>query len=93
MLAICAVDTPVVFKAPKTSSKAESASQGTNIGAKLGHKKLSTSSKQPFVSSKEAIKGGSLKHPPVSKLAILKKEKSPAWSWTQTQASLQFLHL
>ncbi|GJX44666.1 hypothetical protein Tco_0261342 [Tanacetum coccineum] len=48
MLAICAADTPVVFKAPKTSSKAESVSQGTKPGAKPGHKKLSTSSKQPF---------------------------------------------
>nr|GEU81354.1 hypothetical protein [Tanacetum cinerariifolium] len=39
-LAICAVDTPVVFKAPKTSSKAKSVSQGTKTGDKPGHKKL-----------------------------------------------------
>nr|GEW24445.1 reverse transcriptase domain-containing protein [Tanacetum cinerariifolium] len=53
MLAIYATDTPVVLKAPKTSSKDESVSQGTKHGAKPGHKNLSTSSKQPFVSSKE----------------------------------------
>ncbi|GJX56064.1 hypothetical protein Tco_0285961 [Tanacetum coccineum] len=47
MLAICAADTPVVFKAHKISSKAESVSQGTKPGVKPGHKKLSTSSKQP----------------------------------------------
>ncbi|GJZ74707.1 hypothetical protein Tco_0639172 [Tanacetum coccineum] len=45
MLAICVADKPMVFKAPKTSSKAESVSQGTKPGAKPGHKKLSTSSK------------------------------------------------
>nr|GFA46498.1 hypothetical protein [Tanacetum cinerariifolium] len=56
MLAICAADMPVVFKAPKTTSKAESVSQGIKPGAKPEHKKLSTSSKQPSVSSKEAIK-------------------------------------
>ncbi|GKA46584.1 hypothetical protein Tco_0739467 [Tanacetum coccineum] len=77
MLAICVADTPVVFKAPKTSSKAKSVSQGTKPGAKPGHKKLSTSSKQPSVSSKEATKVGPIKHPPVPKLAILRKEKSP----------------
>ncbi|GJX85169.1 hypothetical protein Tco_0335943 [Tanacetum coccineum] len=33
MLAICVVDKPVVCKAPKTSSKAESVSQGTKPGA------------------------------------------------------------
>ncbi|GJX73505.1 hypothetical protein Tco_0312100 [Tanacetum coccineum] len=49
MLAICAVDKPVVFKAPKTSSKAESVSQGTKPGAQTGHKKPLTSSKQPSV--------------------------------------------
>nr|GEV04071.1 retrovirus-related Pol polyprotein from transposon TNT 1-94 [Tanacetum cinerariifolium] len=48
---------PVVFKAPKTSSRAESVSQGTKPGAKTGYKKLATSSKQPYVSSKEATKG------------------------------------
>ncbi|GJT54588.1 hypothetical protein Tco_0989642 [Tanacetum coccineum] len=45
MLAIWAADMPVVFKAPKTSSKSKSVSQGTKPGAKLGHKKLLTSSK------------------------------------------------
>nr|GEV76282.1 hypothetical protein [Tanacetum cinerariifolium] len=57
MLAICAVDKPVVFKAFKTSSKAESVSQGTKPGAQTRHKKLLTSSKQPFMSSKKETKG------------------------------------
>ncbi|GJT76867.1 hypothetical protein Tco_1043592 [Tanacetum coccineum] len=56
MLAICALDKPVVFKAPKTSSRAESVSQGAKPGAKTGHRKPTTSSTQPFVSSKEATK-------------------------------------
>nr|GFD18820.1 hypothetical protein [Tanacetum cinerariifolium] len=57
MLAICALDKPVVFKAPKTSSRAESVSQGAKPRAKTEHKKPVTSSKQPYVSSKEAKKG------------------------------------
>ncbi|GJS18224.1 hypothetical protein Tco_0412696 [Tanacetum coccineum] len=56
MLAICAADIPMVFKAPKTFSKAESVSQGTKPKAKPGHKKLLTFSKQPYVSNKEATK-------------------------------------
>nr|GEV06838.1 hypothetical protein [Tanacetum cinerariifolium] len=52
MLDICVADKPMVFKAPKTSSKAESVSQGTKLGAQTGHKKTLTSSKQPSVSSK-----------------------------------------
>ncbi|GKC27519.1 hypothetical protein Tco_1034813 [Tanacetum coccineum] len=75
MLAICAADKPVVFKSPKTSSKAESVSQGTKLGAKPRHKKLSTSSNQPFVSSKEATKGGSSKAPTSSKTSHSKKRK------------------
>ncbi|GKB83244.1 hypothetical protein Tco_0950139 [Tanacetum coccineum] len=75
MLAICAADTLVVFKAPKTSSKAESVSQGTKPGAKPGHKKLSTSSKQPSVSSRKATKGGSSKAPISSKTGHSKKRK------------------
>ncbi|GKA30062.1 hypothetical protein Tco_0716307 [Tanacetum coccineum] len=39
MLAICAADTPVVFKAPKPSSNAERVPQGIKPGAKPGHKK------------------------------------------------------
>ncbi|GJX93530.1 hypothetical protein Tco_0348116 [Tanacetum coccineum] len=53
MLAICSADKLVVFKAPKPSSNVERVLQGTNPGAKHGHKKHSTSSKQPSVSSKE----------------------------------------
>ncbi|GKA53445.1 hypothetical protein Tco_0746760 [Tanacetum coccineum] len=75
MLAICAADKQVVFKAPKTSSKAESVSQGTKPGAQTGHKKPLTSSKQPFVSSKEATKGGSSKAPTGSKTGYSKKRK------------------
>ncbi|GKD11323.1 hypothetical protein Tco_1191008 [Tanacetum coccineum] len=63
MLAIYAIDKPVVFKASKTSSRAESVSQGVKPRAKTRHKKPVTSSKQPFVSSKEATKGGSSKAP------------------------------
>ncbi|GJS89375.1 hypothetical protein Tco_0772011 [Tanacetum coccineum] len=75
MLAICVADTPVVFKAPKTSSKAESVSQGTKPRAKPGHKKLLTSSKQPSASSKEATKGGSSKAPTSFKTGHSKKIK------------------
>nr|GFC22432.1 hypothetical protein [Tanacetum cinerariifolium] len=67
MLAICALDKPVVFKAPKTSSIAESVSQDAKPGAKTRHKKPVISSKQPFVSIKEATKGGSSKAPTGSK--------------------------
>ncbi|GKA03780.1 hypothetical protein Tco_0676561 [Tanacetum coccineum] len=56
-LAICAADKLVVFKAPKTSSKSESVSQGTKPGAQTGHKKPLTSLKQPSGSRKEATKG------------------------------------
>nr|GEV17260.1 hypothetical protein [Tanacetum cinerariifolium] len=66
---------PVVFKAPKTSSKAESVSQGTKLGAQTGHKKPLTSSKQPSVSSKEATKGGSSKAPTGSKIGHSKRRK------------------
>nr|GEW13020.1 reverse transcriptase domain, reverse transcriptase zinc-binding domain protein [Tanacetum cinerariifolium] len=76
MLAICAIDKPVVFKAPKTSSKAKSVSQGTKPGAQTGQKKPLPSLKQPTVSSKEETKG----------------EKILARPWTQTKANLQFLH-
>ncbi|GJY31247.1 hypothetical protein Tco_0414742 [Tanacetum coccineum] len=61
MLAICVADKPVVFKAPKTSSKAMSVSQGTKLGAQTRHKKPLTSSKQPSMSSKQTTKGGSSK--------------------------------
>ncbi|GKD12224.1 hypothetical protein Tco_1196631 [Tanacetum coccineum] len=90
MLAICAADKPVVFKSPKPSSIAERVPQGTKPGAQLGHKKQSTSLKQPSVSSKEAKKGGSSKAPTGSKTGTPRKEKSPARPWTQTQANLQF---
>ncbi|GKC71757.1 hypothetical protein Tco_1117640 [Tanacetum coccineum] len=49
--------------------------QGTKPRAKPGNKKLSTSSKQPFVSSKVATKGGSSKAPTGSKTGHSKKRK------------------
>nr|GEW59796.1 hypothetical protein [Tanacetum cinerariifolium] len=75
MLAICAADKLVVFKAPKISSKAESVSQGTKPGAQTRHKKPLTSSKQPFVSSKEETKDGSSKAPTGFKTSHFKKRK------------------
>ncbi|GKC79912.1 hypothetical protein Tco_1130686 [Tanacetum coccineum] len=75
ILAICALDKPVVFKAPKTSSRAESVSQGINPRAKTRYKKPTTSSKQPSVSSKEATKGGSSKAPTGSEIGHFKRRK------------------
>ncbi|GKB06434.1 hypothetical protein Tco_0834667 [Tanacetum coccineum] len=75
MLAICSTDKLVVFKAPKLSSNAQRVLQGTNPGAQPGHKKHSTSLKQPSVSSKEATKGGSSKAPTSSKTSHSKKRK------------------
>ncbi|GJW98731.1 hypothetical protein Tco_0180539 [Tanacetum coccineum] len=49
--------------------------QCTKPGAKPGHKKLSTSSKQPFVSSNKETKGGSSKAPTSSKTGHSKKRK------------------
>ncbi|GKF14819.1 hypothetical protein Tco_0056281, partial [Tanacetum coccineum] len=75
ILAICALDKPVVFKAPKTTSRAESVSQGINPRAKTRYKKPTTSSKQPSVSSKEATKGGSSKAPTGSEIGHFKRRK------------------
>ncbi|GJS53475.1 hypothetical protein Tco_0626837 [Tanacetum coccineum] len=57
MLAICSAAKPVVFKAPKPSLNTERIPQGTKPEAQPGHKKHSTSSKQPSVFSREATKG------------------------------------
>ncbi|GJY30744.1 hypothetical protein Tco_0414239 [Tanacetum coccineum] len=65
----------VVFKAPKPSSNSERVPQGTNTGGNHGHKKHSTSSKQPSVSNKEATKIGSSKAPTSSKTSQLKRKK------------------
>ncbi|GKC87058.1 hypothetical protein Tco_1147707 [Tanacetum coccineum] len=80
---------PVVFKTPKPSFNAERVPQGTKPGAKPGHKKHSTSSKQPFVSSKEATKGGSSKALIGSKTGHLKrkKESSSAMDSNPSQTS------
>ncbi|GJW75521.1 hypothetical protein Tco_0134891 [Tanacetum coccineum] len=75
MLAIFNTAKPVVFKAPNPSFNAERVPQGTKLGAKPEHKKHLTSLKQPFVSSKEAIKGGSFKEPTSSKTGHSKKRK------------------
>nr|GEW16310.1 hypothetical protein [Tanacetum cinerariifolium] len=56
MLAICFVDKPVVFKAPKPFSNAERVPQGTNLGAKPGNKKHSTSSRQTSMPAKRQQK-------------------------------------
>ncbi|GJS70388.1 hypothetical protein Tco_0703229 [Tanacetum coccineum] len=68
MLAICAADKPVVFKSLKPSSITERVPQGTKPGAQLGHKKQSTSLKQPFVSRKESSSAmdSNPSQPPVS---------------------------
>ncbi|GJZ63083.1 hypothetical protein Tco_0619504 [Tanacetum coccineum] len=75
ILVICALDKPVVFKAPKTSLRAESVCQGAEPGAKTGNKNPITCSKQPSVSSKEAKKGGSSKAPTGSKTGHSKRRK------------------
>ncbi|GKA00191.1 hypothetical protein Tco_0672741 [Tanacetum coccineum] len=74
MLAICNANETVAFKAPKPSFIAERVPQGTKARAQPGHKKQS-SSKQTFVSSKEATKGGSSKAPTGFKTGHSKKRK------------------
>nr|GEU80281.1 Gag_pre-integrs domain-containing protein [Tanacetum cinerariifolium] len=60
MLAICSIAKPVALKAPKPSSNVERVFQGTKLGALPGYKKHLTSSKQPFVSSREETKASIL---------------------------------
>ncbi|GJV96463.1 hypothetical protein Tco_1548040 [Tanacetum coccineum] len=55
MLAVYNLAAPNVPKAPKPSI-AERVPQGTKPGAKPGHQKQLTSSKQPYVSSRETTK-------------------------------------
>ncbi|GKC78917.1 hypothetical protein Tco_1129691, partial [Tanacetum coccineum] len=57
MLAVFNTDVPNVPKALKPSSNAERVPQGTKPGDKLGHKKHSTYSTQPSVSSSRETKG------------------------------------
>ncbi|GJR32726.1 hypothetical protein Tco_1108958 [Tanacetum coccineum] len=91
MLAICNAAEQVIFKAPKPSFNAERVPQGTKPRAKPGHKKHSTSSKQPSVSSKEATKGGFSKAPIGSKIGHLKRKKESSSTMdsnpSQTSAS------
>ncbi|GJX77596.1 hypothetical protein Tco_0324407 [Tanacetum coccineum] len=75
MLVICSTAKPVVLKASKPSSNAKRVSQGTKPGAQPGHKKHSTFSKQPSVSSRDATKGRSFKAPTGSKTGHLKRKK------------------
>nr|GEW06319.1 retrovirus-related Pol polyprotein from transposon TNT 1-94 [Tanacetum cinerariifolium] len=75
MLSICSTSKIVVFKAPKLSSNAERVSQDTKPGAQPRHEKHSTSSKQRFVSSKEATKGASSIAPTGFKTGHLKRKK------------------
>nr|GEW96465.1 hypothetical protein [Tanacetum cinerariifolium] len=67
--------TSLTLGTPKSSSSAERVPQGTKPRAKPKHKKHSTSSKQPSVSSKEATKVGSSKAPTSSKTGHSKKRK------------------
>nr|GEU74380.1 copia protein [Tanacetum cinerariifolium] len=66
---------PNVSKAPKPSSNAERVPQGKKLEAKPRHKKHSTSSTQPSVSSSETTKGRSSKRPTGSKTEHLKRKK------------------
>nr|GEV60538.1 hypothetical protein [Tanacetum cinerariifolium] len=77
MVAICNAENPMAFKAPRTSSQTKTkVSQGIKPGAKDGHKKQSTSSKQPPMSSSEATKGESSKSHTSSKTGPSKKKES-----------------
>ncbi|GJV24508.1 hypothetical protein Tco_1377203 [Tanacetum coccineum] len=89
MFAIFSATKPVVFKAPKPSSNAKRVPQGTKPITKPGHKKYSTSSKQPSVFSSEATKCGSSKRPTGSKTGHLKrkKESSSAMDSNPSQTS------
>ncbi|GKF67979.1 hypothetical protein Tco_0197658, partial [Tanacetum coccineum] len=80
---------PNVPKALKPSSNAERVPQGTKPGDKLGHKKHSTYSTQPSVSSSRETKGGSSKRPTGSKTGHLKrkKESSSAMDSNPSQTS------
>nr|GEU68083.1 integrase, catalytic region, zinc finger, CCHC-type, peptidase aspartic, catalytic [Tanacetum cinerariifolium] len=90
-------DEPVVFKAQKTSSRAESVSQGVKPRAKTRHKKPVTSSKQPSMSSKVATKGGSSKAPTGSKTGHSKRRKesssamdsNPSWLLVSTHVDTE----
>nr|GEY99067.1 hypothetical protein [Tanacetum cinerariifolium] len=92
-LAICTLAKPVIFKAPKPSSNDERVPQGTTLGAKPGHKKHSTSLKQPPESSSETTKGGSSKAPTGSKTGHFKrkKESSSAMDFNPSQTSASTL--
>ncbi|GJY83106.1 hypothetical protein Tco_0496482 [Tanacetum coccineum] len=66
----------VAFKSPRTSSQTEKkVSQDTKPGAKDGHTKQLTFSKQPHMFSSEATKGGSSKAPISSKTGPSRKRK------------------
>nr|GEU65190.1 retrovirus-related Pol polyprotein from transposon TNT 1-94 [Tanacetum cinerariifolium] len=91
MLAVCNTYVPNVSKAPNPSFNVERVPQGTKPGAKPRHKKHSTSSTQPFVSSSETTKGGSFKRPTGYKIGHLKRKKDSSSAMdsnpSQTSAS------
>ncbi|GJV62126.1 hypothetical protein Tco_1468226 [Tanacetum coccineum] len=91
MLAVCNTVMPNVPKAPEPSSNTERVPQGKKLRVKPGHKKHSTSSKQPFVSSNEATKDGSSKRLTGSKTGHLKRKKDSSstmdFNPSQTSAS------
>ncbi|GKF55830.1 hypothetical protein Tco_0166170, partial [Tanacetum coccineum] len=68
----------------------ESVSQGAKPGAKTGHKKPITSSKQPSVSSKETTKGGSSKAPTGSKTGHSKKRKETSSAMVSNPSAFSF---
>ncbi|GKB25252.1 hypothetical protein Tco_0864653, partial [Tanacetum coccineum] len=94
MLSIYNAEKPLAFKGPRTFSQIEKkVSQGTKLGAKLDIRSNQILPNNLLCPAVRQQKVGLLKHPSVSKLAPIGKEKSPARPRTQTQASLQFLHL
>ncbi|GJZ81063.1 hypothetical protein Tco_0646057 [Tanacetum coccineum] len=93
MLEVYNTVVPNVPKAPKPSSNAERVPQGTKPGAKPRHKKHSTYSTQPSVSSSRETKDGSSKRPTSSKTGHLKrkKESSSAMDSNPSQTSTSTL--
>nr|GFC61533.1 hypothetical protein [Tanacetum cinerariifolium] len=83
---------PLMMHKMKKGYGDDEVSQGTKSGAQPGHKKHSTSSKQPSVSSQEATKGGSSKAPAGSKTGYLNRKKDSSSTMesnpSQTLASI-----
>ncbi|GJS84500.1 pleiotropic drug resistance protein 1-like protein [Tanacetum coccineum] len=90
MLAICNAKESVALKAPKPSSIAERVPQGTKPRAQPGYKKQ-PSSKQTFVSSKEATECGSSKAPTAHHHSKRRKESSSAMDSNPSRSSVSTL--